>query len=53
MLNTALLELLQTGYIDRLIDKYEPEAGVYYRVARPYNVENEVASRGGGGPSHK
>ncbi len=36
MLNTALQELLDQGFIDELIDKYEPSPGVYYRVAYPY-----------------
>lgn len=36
MLDTALTELLNTGYIDSLIAKYEPTPGSYYRVAKPY-----------------
>lgn len=36
MLNTALSELVQTGYINKLLDKYEPIQGAYYRVASPY-----------------
>lgn len=38
MLNTALCELINTGVVDRLIDKYEPHQGSYYRIARPYEV---------------
>lgn len=36
MLNNALQELINTGYIDNLIDKYEPTKGAYFRVAPPY-----------------
>lgn len=36
MLNTALSELINTGYVDRLLDKYEPAKGAYFRVAHPY-----------------
>lgn len=36
MLNTALSELIDTGFVDRLLDKYEPAPGAYFRVARPY-----------------
>lgn len=38
MLNTALAELINTGYIDRLINKYEPAPGAYFRIARPYET---------------
>lgn len=38
MLNVALTELLNTGYIDKLIAKYEPAPGAYYRVAKPYEI---------------
>lgn len=38
MLNTALSELINTGVVDKLIDKYEPGRGAYYRVSRPYDI---------------
>jgi len=37
MLNTALSELINTGFVERLIKKYEPSAGAYYRVAKPFD----------------
>lgn len=40
MLNTALAELIQTGYINRLLDKYEPIQGAYYRVSSPYDTQD-------------
>lgn len=44
MLNTALAELIQTGYINRLLDKYEPIQGAYYRVAPPYDSQDMAPS---------
>jgi ABC-type amino acid transport substrate-binding protein len=38
-LDTALTEQLNLGAIDRLVDQYEPERGIFYRVARPYVPE--------------
>ena len=37
-LDIALQDLLNSGYIDKLVDKYEPEKGLFYRVAIPYRV---------------
>jgi len=42
MLNTALAELINTGYIDHLINKYEPAPGAYYRIARPYEMTTKA-----------
>ncbi len=39
LLNTAIEELLNAGVVDRLLDKYEPGPGAFYRVAEPYRVE--------------
>lgn len=39
MLNTALEELLSVGLVDRLIDKYEPEPGTFYRLRTPYAAD--------------
>jgi ABC-type amino acid transport substrate-binding protein len=36
MLDTALTELVNTGYVDTVLDKYEPKSKVYYRLANPY-----------------
>jgi polar amino acid transport system substrate-binding protein len=36
MLDTALAELINNGYVDTVLDKYEPKRGVYYRLAPPY-----------------
>lgn len=38
MLDTALEDLLNSGYVDQLIDKYEPVSGTFYRVAKPYRI---------------
>lgn len=38
MLNATLIELLHEGFIDRLIKKYQPEKGIYYPVADPYQL---------------
>lgn len=38
MLDTALEDLLNSGFVDQLIDKYEPVPGTFYRVAKPYRV---------------
>ena len=35
-LNTALTEQLNLGTIDRLISKYEPVPGTFYRLRKPY-----------------
>lgn len=38
MLNTALNELMNSGTVDAIIDKYEPYPGAYYKVDIPYRV---------------
>jgi polar amino acid transport system substrate-binding protein len=38
MLDTALTELINTGYVDKVLNKYEPKPGVYYRVSLPYQT---------------
>ncbi len=40
MINTALEELLNNGYIDELIKKYEKHPGSLYPVAKPYTPPN-------------
>jgi polar amino acid transport system substrate-binding protein len=40
MLNVALLELINSGYVDKIIDKYEKDTpGVLYRVNYPYRIK--------------
>lgn len=38
MLDTALTELINTGYVDTILNKYEPTPSVYLRVAKPYRT---------------
>ena len=38
MLNTSIEVLLNSGEVDRIVDRYEPEPGAFYRVAAPYAV---------------
>ena len=35
-MNSALIDLKSEGLIDRLVDKYEPAPGAWYRMANPY-----------------
>jgi ABC-type amino acid transport substrate-binding protein len=41
MLNTALRELIYQGVIDRLLDKYEPAPGLFYRLSAPYRTTKD------------
>jgi polar amino acid transport system substrate-binding protein len=36
MLDTAIEELVNTGIVDTLLDRYEPQPGLFYRNAFPY-----------------
>ena len=38
-LDVAIEDLLNSGFVDKVIDKYEPAKGIFYRVARPYRVD--------------
>jgi ABC-type amino acid transport substrate-binding protein len=38
MIDVAVEDLLNSGYVDKLLNKYEPFPGTFYRVARPYRV---------------
>ncbi|MGE0251322.1 MAG: substrate-binding periplasmic protein [Dongiaceae bacterium] len=42
MINVALEELLNSGYVDQLLDAAEPNKGDYYRVALPYRTPQAV-----------
>jgi polar amino acid transport system substrate-binding protein len=44
MMNAAFEELLNQGYIDELISKYEPFPGAFYRAQQPYKVDNITSS---------
>jgi polar amino acid transport system substrate-binding protein len=39
MMNSAFEELLNQGYVDDLISKYEPFPGAFYRAQQPYRVD--------------
>ncbi len=38
MMDTALEQLINSGAVDKIISKYEPEPNVFYRVAIPYQL---------------
>lgn len=38
MLNVAIQDLLNSGYVDKVISKYEPAPNLFYRVAAPYKA---------------
>lgn len=40
-MNMALTDLQSMGFIDDLINKYEPAKGAFYRVAKPYKPYEE------------
>ena len=37
-LDVAIEDLQNSGFIDQLLDKYEPSPNTFYRVAQPYRV---------------
>jgi len=37
-LDVAIEDLQNSGFIDRLLDKYEPSPNTFYRVAQPYRI---------------
>lgn len=39
MIDVAIEDLLNSGFVDKVVDKYEPFPGTFYRVARPYRVD--------------
>lgn len=45
MIDVTLAELLNSGFIERVLRKYEEFPGTYYRVARPFDAPGS----GGGG----
>lgn len=47
-LDVALRELLYSGAIDRILERYEPAPGVFPRAALPYQPETAVLHVGGG-----
>ena len=38
MIDVAMEDLQNSGYIDQLLDKYEPSRNTFYRVALPYRI---------------
>ena len=38
MLDVAIQDLINSGYVDKIIQKYEPAPGLFYRVAKPYRT---------------
>ena len=40
MIDVAVEDLLNSGFVDQLVDKYEPQRGLFYRVAYPYRAVN-------------
>lgn len=38
MLDTALEQLINSGYVDKIISKYEPAPNTFFRVAIPYQL---------------
>jgi polar amino acid transport system substrate-binding protein len=46
MFNVALEELLNSGRIEKILKKYEPAPGIFYRVAKPYQLAtNQVVKK--------
>lgn len=41
MMNSALEELQNNGFVDKVIDKYEPYPNSFYRVAVPYKEQTK------------
>ncbi len=39
MLDAALLQLIYSGYVDRVLNEYDDVAGGYYRITKPYEVK--------------
>lgn len=46
MIDVALEDLINSGFVDQLLDKYEPAPNTFYRVSKPYRIikEPEVAA---------
>ena len=38
MLDVAIEDLLNSGFVDKVVDKYEPAQNTFYRVAKPIRV---------------
>lgn len=41
MLDNAIMELVNNGFVDRVLDKYEPAKGAFYRRALPYRTSSQ------------
>jgi len=42
MLNTVLDEVINSGAMDKIIDKYEPDPNAIFRVARTYQMPASI-----------
>lgn len=40
MLDIAIQDLINSGYVDKIIQKYEPAPNLFYRTAKPYKSIN-------------
>ncbi len=40
MLDVAMEDLINSGFVDKELDKYEPAKNTFYRVAKPYRIVN-------------
>jgi polar amino acid transport system substrate-binding protein len=49
MLDTAITDLINSGYVDQLMDKYEPAPNTFYRAAQPYRLVQAKAVGAAGG----
>jgi len=38
MINVAIEDLINSGFVDDVLDKYEPFPNTFYRVALPYRI---------------
>jgi polar amino acid transport system substrate-binding protein len=44
MLDVAIEDLINSGYVDQLINKYEPAPNTFYRVAQPYRLIQQASA---------
>ncbi|HEX8163559.1 MAG TPA: transporter substrate-binding domain-containing protein [Pyrinomonadaceae bacterium] len=45
MLDVAVEDLINSGFVDQLISKYEPAPNTFYRVAQPYRLIEQTGSK--------
>jgi polar amino acid transport system substrate-binding protein len=49
MLDIAIEDLINSGYVDQLMDKYEPAPNTFYRAAQPYRIVQAKAASAASG----